>query len=178
MKATRSIRGGIAALACSGMLLAQTAQAATPPALSPSPAAAVAPAIRDVALEDAGVFRGQIVDAQGKAQAAVPVCITKQGQEVARTKTDEKGQFAASGLSGGVYEVHTPISTTVYRAWSPRTAPPAATQVAVIVPEQNIVRAQMRGGSALGWLANPWVLAGIVAAAIAIPLALDDDDAS
>ena len=36
-----------------------------------------------------------------------------------------------------------------------------------------------RGGS-LGWLANPWVLAGIVATAIAIPLAShdDDDDAS
>jgi len=36
------------------------------------------------------------------------------------------------------------------------------------------------GGSYLPWLANPWVLAGIVAAAIAIPLAIagDDDDAS
>jgi hypothetical protein len=28
------------------------------------------------------------------------------------------------------------------------------------------------------FLSNPWVLGGIVAAAIAIPLALDDDDAS
>jgi hypothetical protein len=30
----------------------------------------------------------------------------------------------------------------------------------------------------IGFLSSPWVLAGIVAAAIAIPLALDDDDAS
>lgn len=37
-----------------------------------------------------------------------------------------------------------------------------------------------RAGSGLGFLANPLVLAGIVAAAIAIPLAhaSDDDDAS
>lgn len=35
-------------------------------------------------------------------------------------------------------------------------------------------------GGTLGFLSNPWVLAGIVAAAIAIPLAVsaDDDDAS
>ena len=45
-----------------------------------------------------------------------------------------------------------------------------------MVKGQNVVR----GANApiLAFLANPWVLAGIVAAAIAIPLALDDDDAS
>jgi hypothetical protein len=51
----------------------------------------------------------------------------------------------------------------------------------MIAPNQTVVRGQMglgNGGSALSWLANPWVLAGVVAAAIAIPLALDDDDAS
>ena len=35
-----------------------------------------------------------------------------------------------------------------------------------------------RNRPVLGFLTNPWVLAGIVAAAIALPLALDDDDAS
>lgn len=34
------------------------------------------------------------------------------------------------------------------------------------------------GSSGLRFLNNPWVLGGIVAAAIAIPLALDSDDAS
>ena len=32
------------------------------------------------------------------------------------------------------------------------------------------------GGGLLGFLSNPWVIAGGIAAAIAIPLALDDDD--
>lgn len=32
------------------------------------------------------------------------------------------------------------------------------------------------GGGILGFLTNPWVIAGGIAAAIAIPLALDDDD--
>jgi hypothetical protein len=47
-----------------------------------------------------------------------------------------------------------------------------------VLPNTNVVRGQFGGGGMLGWLANPWVLAAVVAAAIAIPLALDDDDAS
>jgi hypothetical protein len=105
----------------------------------------------------------------------VPVLVMSQGKEVGRAETDASGGFAVRGLTGGVYTVATPIGGSVYRAWSPRTAPPAAVTSALIVPDQNIVRGQW-GTGALGWLANPWVLAAIVAAAIAIPLALDDDD--
>jgi hypothetical protein len=38
--------------------------------------------------------------------------------------------------------------------------------------------ARGQGESVLRFLSNPWVLGSLVAAAIAIPLALDDDDAS
>jgi hypothetical protein len=105
----------------------------------------------------------------------MPVAVIRQGQEIARTQTNAEGRFAVQGLTGGVYQVATPVGAATYRAWSPRTAPPAATQAITIVPDETIVRGQF-GTGALGWLANPWVLAGIVAAAIAIPLALDDDD--
>ena len=52
---------------------------------------------------------------------------------------------------------------------------------------QEITKREMKGvtggfgrGGSLGWLTNPWALAGIVATAIAIPLATHDhdDDAS
>jgi hypothetical protein len=177
MKLTRHFRGAVVALALSGMLSAQLAQAAGP---QNSPIARqaqpVQSAIRDVALADAGAFRGQVLNDAGHAQASIPVALVRDGQEVTRTQTDGSGRFVVAGLSAGIYEVHTPFGTNVYRVWAPRTAPPSAISEIVITPGQSIVRGQMRGGQALSWLANPWVLAGIVAAAIAIPLALDDDD--
>lgn len=179
MKRTKLFRGGIAALVCSSMLTAQLAQAASPSVASTANRVeAPRMAVRDIALGDAGELRGQVLDGQGQARAQLPVLIAKQGETTLRTETDQQGRFAVQGLSGGMYAVHTPMGTTVYRAWTPGTAPPAAVSEALLVPDDNLIRGQMRGGQALSWLANPWVLAGIVAAAIAIPLALDDDDAS
>lgn len=176
MKLTKSIRGSIVCLSCCGMLMAQVAQAAgTPAGTFPASVPQSQPVIRDVALQDNGVLRGQVLDAQGAGQAAIPVVVMRQGQEVGRAQTDANGQFAVQGLTGGVYHIATPTGVAMYRAWSPRTAPPAATPAAILVPDNSVVRGQF-GTSAFGWLANPWVLAGIVAAAIAIPLALDDDD--
>jgi len=41
-----------------------------------------------------------------------------------------------------------------------------------VVEEQDVARGQL--GNHLGWLANPWMLGAIVAAAIAIPLAVNN----
>ncbi len=85
-----------------------------------------------------------------------------------------------NNLSGGVCEFQTETNRDVYRLWAPRTAPPAAQQRVLLVSDSKVVLGQNCGGNALGWLANPWVLGGLVAAAIAIPLAVanSDDDAS
>jgi hypothetical protein len=158
------------------MLSSQLAHAGGHPAVEQAQTAVPVPsAVRDVALEGDGELRGQVLDAQGHARPGMPVLVVRQDKEVARTQTDAEGRFVVHGLTGGVYQVATPVGAAVYRAWAPRTAPPAATQLAIITPDQTVVRGQF-GTSALGWLANPWVLAAIVAAAIAIPLALDDDD--
>jgi hypothetical protein len=89
-----------------------------------------------------------------------------------------------ASLSGGVYELQTLASSDVCRVWAPRTAPPSAQDGVLLVTDDELARGQ-RGcfgeGGALSWLSNPWVLGGIVVAAIAIPLgvaAADDDDAS
>jgi hypothetical protein len=183
MKLSKFLRSCVVMMTCTGMLSAQLAQAAGAATQETSATRTIAPQhqIQDVSLQDHGVFSGTVLDKSGAPRASVPVAVSRQSQVVARTETDASGRFTVQGLTGGVYEVRTPVGSGVYRLWAPRTAPPAAHSIATVTSDQAVVRAQMglqNGGSALSWLANPWVLAGVVAAAIAIPLALDDDDAS
>jgi hypothetical protein len=133
-------------------------------------------AIRDVALQTGGVMHGQVVDAQGNPcdQVAVRVARTSDPTPLAVVQTDSQGRFAVSGLSGGVYRVETPAGAAMYRLWAPNTAPPSATTSALVLQGDPTMRGNLGG---LGWFG--WTLIGLgVAAAIAIPLALDDDDAS
>lgn len=138
----------------------------------------------DVVLQDKGVLVGRILDTQGKAVANSPVSLQTGGKEVVRVVSDESGRFEAKGLKGGVYQVASKGHQGVYRLWAPRTAPPAAAKGLSIVSQPvDVVRGQYGGGpgnpfSAAGqWIAeHPIITAGAVAAAIAIPIALDDDD--
>lgn len=137
----------------------------------------------DVVLQDKGVLVGRIVDAQGLPVAKSPVSFQTAGKEVTRVVSDDQGRFEAKGLHGGVYRVASTGHNGVYRLWSPRTAPPAAAKGLSIVSQPvDVVRGQYGGGSnpfsAVGqWIAeHPIITAGAVAAAIAIPIALDDDD--
>jgi len=140
---------------------------------------------RDVVLQDKGVLVGRIVDAQGLAVANSPVSFQTGGKEVVRVVSDEMGRFQVTGLQGGVYQVASTGHQGVYRLWAPRTAPPAAAKGLSLVSQPvDVVRGQYggRGGgnpfSTVGqWIAeHPIITAGAVAAAIAIPIALDDDD--
>lgn len=158
-----------AAVASMGMML-------PPAALAGSPVAAG----NDVALRSGGVLVGQVVDQQGKAQAGATVSIQYGQQEVARTTTDANGVFAARGLRGGQYELLTQDGMSVCRLWAPDTAPPAARDAALVVSGVNVVRGQYYGGGWIDWMkAHPYITAGIVATAIAVPVGLaaaDDDD--
>ncbi len=186
----------MAVLSCMGML--------APPSL----AAVAEAAVRDVALHEGGVLLGQVVDAQGAAKVAVPVSVVLTGKEIARVKTDAAGKFAVPNLRGGVYEINSAGHRGVYRLWSPQTAPPAAGKGLMLVSESDLVRGQdcgsgvpgcgdgcstgsngradgygraggYRRGGVFGWMADhPIITAGSIAAAIAIPLAVDDDDPS
>ena len=159
-----------AAVATFGMVLPPSAIAAEPVAAGPT----------DVALRSGGVLVGQVVDQQGAAKAGAPVSIRFAEHEVVRTVTDQNGVFAAQGLRGGQYQLLTVDGMTVCRLWAPDTAPPAARPAALLVSGNTAVRGQWSGGpmgSWVGWIkAHPYITAGIVASAIAIPLALADDD--
>ena len=81
----------------------------------------------------------------------------------------------------GVYQIATSGSNGIYRLWAAQTAPPAAQAKLLVVNDGQIALGQCCHdgcggccGSGWGLLGNPWVLGGIVAAAIAIPLALDE----
>lgn len=165
-----------ACLAWLGMVVPQVAFAAQP-----------TPPSQDVALRPGGLVIGQVMTPQGVAQPATIVSIQHDQYEVVRTTTDENGMFAAQGLRGGTYQIVTEQSQGVYRLWAPETAPPAAHEAAVVVTNPDIVRGQWGQpgfGYGYGWLdwmrAHPYLTAGIIASAIAIPVALaaDSDDHS
>jgi len=121
----------------------------------------------DVSLAPGGLFAGQVVNAQGVAESGAEVVLRYQGQDVVRTVTDENGSFAARGLRGGQYEVQVSGGVVHCRLWTDRTAPPAARPSALIVADSDVMNGQGGFGSLLS---NPFVLAGIVATAVAVPV--------
>jgi hypothetical protein len=159
-----------AAVACMGMML-------PPAALAEAPVAGN----NDIALRHGGVLVGQVVDQQGVAKAGTPVSIHYGKQEVARTTTDANGVFAAKGLRGGQYELLTLDGVSVCRLWAPDTAPPTARSAALVVSGNDVVRGQYMG-SWIDWMkAHPYITAGVVATAIAVPVAVaasDNDEGS
>jgi hypothetical protein len=137
-----------------------------------------APAILDVALADGGVLHGQVVNAQGAGAAGMPVYIRTQDRDVAAATTAADGSFAVQGLKGGVYQVSTLQGHGVYRLWSPGTAPPVAQNGAVLYTQSSAVDSNVvhytqngDGGGLKTFLTNPLVIAGIVATAVAVPVA-------
>jgi hypothetical protein len=175
------LRGGIVAAALIAMLVPQMVYAVNPSAAAAGQAtgANATVAVQDVALQAGGVLQGQVLDVQGRPVAAAAVTVMQQGQVVRQAQSDASGRFSVAGLKGGLYQIATAQGGAVYRAWTAEAAPPAATNGVLIVNGDSVVRGGMNHSGPLGFLANPWVLGAIVAAAIAIPLALhDDDDAS
>lgn len=171
MKWTNRVGRICALLAAVSIAIPETARATHPG----QGGYAVSESASDVALDDQGRLQGIVLDKTGRPLALASVAVSQSGRPVAAIQTDYQGRFAVAGLRGGVYQVQAPHRTAVVRLWAPRTAPPGAADRLVITPASDTVRAQ-GGGGIMQFVTNPWVLGGVVAAAIAIPLALDDDD--
>jgi hypothetical protein len=127
--------------------------------------------VNDVALLEGGVLVGQVVDSQGLPLSNVSVSV-KQGAMVrAMATTNEKGVFQARGLQGGVYQVVAPGSRGVYRLWASGSAPPAAKQGMRLVNGGGAARG--RGAMSVSSIfRDPLIMGGIVATAIAVPIAV------
>lgn len=163
MQCKRILNGVMVSLAALGVLIPS-------PLLAGSPTRT--PVILDVALRDGGVLVGQVVNEQGAAEVGVPVSIRSQDRELAIARTGKEGYFAFKGLRGGVYQLVADRGHGVYRVWSPGTAPPAAQEGALLVNSDQVVRGQAAGPGFRTFITNPLVIAGIVAAAVAIPVAI------
>lgn len=191
MKHLNILRAAMVATACVGFLM-------PPPVLAIQPIAGSDRVVQthDILLHNDGVFVGQVVRADGQPREAATVSLQQRGVEVARVHTDANGYFAVRGVRQGLYMVQTADTTGSYRAWSTDVAPPAAKPSALLISNAEVVRGQCGcevancsdcdacgggggggGGGALACaLSRPLVIGAIVATAIAVPVALHDDD--
>lgn len=167
----------LTALAITGLILPMA------PAAAQHSASAEKSAVRDVELAYGGLLVGRLTDANGRPLANVPVSLLSAGKQLAATHTDDEGVFAVAKLRGGVHEIATAESVEVCRLWAPGTAPPGAPQSVEVVAPGEVVRGQYGPPpgnrfikKAKVWATNPFIVGGVVAAAVAIPVALSDDD--
>lgn len=158
-------------LAVVGFCLPQAALAATPSNTRPV-------VITDVQLREGGVLLGQVVTPENAAVAGTSVSLVSGQKELAVGKTDKNGYFAFSGLRRGVYQVAAAKGHQALRAWEPRTAPPAAQPGVLVVTGNRTVRAQYGMQTLRNLMSNPIVIAGIVATAIAVPVAIHNSKRS
>jgi hypothetical protein len=133
------------------------------------------PNFTDIALAEGGTLHGVVVNAEGVTQPQADVAVVYAGKQVAVTTTNEQGQFHVTKLRGGIHQVVSGAGTAVYRLWAPETAPPTATQQAMIVADGHVQRGQ---GPVKRIVTNPWVVAGVVGAAIAVPIAVNNNKKS
>ena len=127
----------------------------------------------DIVLLPGNVIVGQVLDADGTPQPEAEVTVSVGRYEVVRVITDHMGEFAAEVPRGGVYLIASGSSTSIVRAWTATAAPPNALYRITLAPQTTVIRAQGPGGGIdplLGLL-----LVGGIAAAIAIPVALNNN---
>jgi hypothetical protein len=181
MKLFRSLRYGLAWLAMGGTALPPSTVLGQEVSAG---ANFVPPAVHDVALAPGGVLVGQVLDETMRPVASTAVAIHVNGQAAATTATDANGVFAVAGLRGGAHQLVVGGEVENCRLWAPETAPPhAATHLRFVPGQQTVVRGQWgpppSHNSLKAWATNPWVIGGVVATAIAVPVILhnlDDDD--
>jgi len=182
MTVPKRLQQGMVWLACCGVCL-PTQQAKGDERFTT--ATKSAELVDDVAIDPEGILTGRVLNSDGKPVEGTQVDLVRADDQLASTTTTaENGSFQFEGVAGGVYRILAVNHSVMVRAWTSDAAPPNARNESWIVVG-DVVRAQGcstcgdAGGSGCGNSPLGWLLIGAaIAAAIAIPLALDDDDGS
>ena len=173
MTAPRSLARTLAAVLVAVAATPRFSVAATeqgPPATPPTV---------DVELRDGGVLVGQLLGADGAPAPKKPVTVQLADGTRAQATTNDDGGFAFRGVRG-VAHLESGDAQLVVRGWSPGVAPPSALPAVLLVEPSEVTRGQYYAGPATqGFvdhskrlMANPLFVAGVVATAVAIPVAI------
>lgn len=166
----------VALVATMGALIPASVTLGQSPTGEPKRLRFEAPTCVDVVLGPGGVLRGQVQSATAAPRGAVELVLVQVDREMARTTTDEQGHFQLDGVRGGAYSVASAGSCVEVRLWAEGTAPPAAQDALLLVAGRDVTLGQGAGGTFWRTVTNPWVSAGLIGAAIAVPIALNNND--
>jgi len=163
MKPAILIQRLAACLATAGMCAPQLLFAQATPA-------GPVPAVVDVRLSQNAILQGRLVDGQNTPQANMSVSLASGRRVIAVAKTDQQGCFRFAGLCDGVYWLSTGPNARPFRLWNPQTAPPTAQPYAQLVT--GTVRGQYSMRAFRDCMANPLIIAAIIATSVAVPVAI------
>ena len=164
-------RNGMTVLLCAA-LIGNGALTAGPPAFYGK---AEPTRITDVSLTDSGDWVGRYLDGDGRAIEGASVTVAQEGQLVARSTTDQEGNYRIPGVSAGVYQIAVGSESQVVRVWPKALAPPAAKPVLINVQNGQVVRGQFGGGGGMD-LGLIFGVAGVTIGTIALIEARDAKD--
>jgi hypothetical protein len=128
----------------------------------------------DIRLRQDNSLRGQLVDVTGQPISGISVAMYAQGNLVGTAVSDTQGSFSLVTHHGGVYELRAGDQVQIVRLWHHATSPPSAKSTLQLKINAETVRGQRPIESLFCF--QPWFLGVVIAAAIAIPLAVDNSD--
>ncbi|MEQ9409053.1 MAG: carboxypeptidase-like regulatory domain-containing protein [Fuerstiella sp.] len=143
--------------------------------------------LRNVELNAADSLEGHLLTQTGQPVANTPILVRSQAnlQKVAQqVTTDADGRFFVTSLSSGTCVMEAGDETYAVRVWTKGTAPPRSLQNVAFVKQSGDTA--VRGNAFTNNRLTNWVrnltpkqkiaLGVLTAAAIVIPIAVDDDD--
>ena len=131
----------------------------------------------DVKLLPGKILAGTVLDENGKPLADTDVVVIFARQEVIRGCTNDAGEFSVELPHGGVYWLVAGPCVLVVRTWTAAVAPPGTDTRVTLTPQSLVIRGQ---GPVVPPI-DPFLgllLAGGVVAAIAVPIALNNQSDS
>lgn len=125
--------------------------------------------VLDVALDAEQMLHGRVVDPSAVGVQQGQALLLRDGVAVGLVQADREGRFAIRMTQGGLYQMATDHEVVSFRAWTSGAAPPRA-QREVVLTSGGVIRGQQ--GQIPFVRHSPWVIVGVVAAAVAIPIVL------